>query len=58
MTVSDAVSAVRNQFGCRRECCWNLGDVVTGDNEGIVSGGDVNWLSDGLRGERLPAIDL
>jgi hypothetical protein len=27
-------------------------------HEGIVSGGEVNWLIDGLCGERLPAIDL
>ena len=27
-------------------------------HEVIVSGGEVNWLIDGRRGERLPAVDL
>ena len=27
-------------------------------HEGTVSGGKVNWLINGLCGERLPAIDL
>jgi hypothetical protein len=27
-------------------------------NEGIVSGCEVNWLIDGLGGKRLPTIDL
>jgi hypothetical protein len=38
----------------RLELAWR---ILRAD-EGIVSGGKVNWLIDGLCGEGLPTIDL
>ena len=35
-----------------------VGKVVGNWSEAIVSGGEVNGLSDGRCGERLPAVDL
>jgi len=43
---------------CRLRCGWNLTRRVLRSHEGIVSGCEVNWLIDGLCGERLPAIDF
>ena len=45
-----------------RWCCpesgWNLVWRILRSHEGIVSGGKVNWLINGLCGERLPSIDF
>jgi hypothetical protein len=38
----------------RLELAWR----ILREHEGIVSGGKVNWLIDGLCGEGLPTIDL
>jgi adenylate cyclase len=43
---------------CRPECGWNSVWRNLRQHEGIVSGCEVNWLSDGFGGERLPAINL
>jgi len=43
---------------CRPECGWNSVWRVLRQHEGIVSGGKVNRLIDGLCGERLPTIHL
>ena len=43
---------------CRQRCGWNLVRRDLRSPEGIVSGCEVNWLIDGLCGERLPAIDF
>ena len=43
---------------CRQRCGWNLARRDLRSPEGIVSGCEVNWLIDGLCGERLPAIDF
>jgi hypothetical protein len=43
---------------CRQRCGWNLARRDLRSHEGIVSGCEVNWLIDGLCGERLPAIDF
>jgi len=43
---------------CRPECGWNSVWRILRSHEGIVSGGKVNWLINGLCGKRLPTIDL
>ena len=44
--------------GCRPERGWNLVWRILRSHEGIVSGGKVNWLINGLCGKGLPTIDL
>ena len=44
--------------GAVRKVVENRCGAFSGSHEGIVSGGDVNWLINGFCGERLPAIDL
>jgi hypothetical protein len=58
-----AVPAIRREVGseeswCRPESGWNSVWRILRSHEGIVSGGEVNWLINGFCGERLPAIDL
>src|SRR6059058_5003697 len=43
---------------CGRALCWNSMWRNLRRHEVILSGGEVNWLIDGLCGERLPTIDL
>src|SRR5215218_9563672 len=43
---------------CRPECGWNSVWRGLREHQGIVSSGEVNWLSDWACGDRLPAIDL
>ena len=43
---------------CRPERGWNLVWRILRSHEGIVSGGKVNWLINGLCGKGLPTIDL
>ena len=47
-----------NPAWCCRDLCWNSMWRNLQRDEVIGSGGEVNWLVDGRRGERLPAIDL
>ena len=46
------------QRGCRRALCWNSMWRNLQRHKVIGSGGEVNWLINGLDRERLPAIDL
>ena len=43
---------------CRRALCWNSIWRNLQRHDVIGSGGEVNWLIDGCRGKRLPAVDL
>ena len=45
-------------YGCRRALCWNSIWRNLQRHDVIGSGGEVNWLIDGCRGKRLPAVDL
>ena len=47
-----------NRPRCRPERGWNLVWRILRSHEGIVSGGKVNWLINGLCGNGLPTIDL
>ena len=43
---------------CRRALCWNSIWRNLQRHKVIGSSGEVNWLIDGRRGKRLPAVDL
>src|SRR5829696_5005945 len=59
MWVRQSQSATSLKFRrCRPEGGWKAGRRGLREHEGIASGGEVNWLSDGSYGERLPAIDF
>src|SRR5258708_28118579 len=50
-------SGLKSKLGCRPESGWNLVWRILRSHEGIVSGGKVNLLINGLSGKRLPTID-
>ena len=56
--VANLKSDEANPVGCRPERGWNLVWRILRSHEGIVSGGKVNWLINGLCGKGLPTIAL
>ena len=57
-TGAPSMQPALSQGWCRRAFCWNSMWRNLQRHEVIESSGEVNWLIDGPRGERLPAIDL
>ena len=49
---------LKSSARCRRALCWNSIWRDLQRHKVIGSSGEVNWLIDGRRGKRLPAVDL